>query len=178
MAAYVGGDQSAFRALFERHVPRLIGVMRRQVGNEEAARDVVQQTFLNLHRARRDFRAGAKLRPWLYTIAFNLARDRGRRKLRRPETLLAPEDQERIARTEPRAMGALRDGEVRAALGRLPEAQREVIVLHWYEGFEFAEIGEIVGASRSAVKVRAHRGYKRLRELLADQRVTDREGAS
>ena len=55
---------------------------------------------------------------------------------------------------------------VRAALAQLPDAQREAILLHRFEGLSFAEIAEHVGLTESAVKVRAHRGYERLRELL------------
>lgn len=169
MAAYVGGEEGAFRELFVRLSPKLVGAIRRYVGPIDEARDLVQQAFLNLHRARRDFRSSAKLRPWLYTIAFNLARDRGRRRGRRPEVSIPPEDQERFAGEIPDPEARAREQAVRQALRQLPDGQREVIVLHWYEGFDFAEIGEIVGASRSAVKVRAHRGYKRLRELLAGE---------
>jgi RNA polymerase sigma-70 factor (ECF subfamily) len=55
---------------------------------------------------------------------------------------------------------------VRQALGQLSESQREVVVLHAYEGMTFAEIAEVLGATGVAVRVRAHRAYRRLRELL------------
>jgi RNA polymerase sigma-70 factor (ECF subfamily) len=55
---------------------------------------------------------------------------------------------------------------LQSALTKLREGQREVIELHWFEGLSFAEIATRVGASLSAVKVRAHRGYGRLREIL------------
>ena len=57
---------------------------------------------------------------------------------------------------------------VRAAVGRLPDGQREVLELHWFEGLPFPEVAAIVGASHSAVKVRAHRGYERLRQVMTD----------
>ena len=57
---------------------------------------------------------------------------------------------------------------MRKALAKLPENQAEVIVLHWFGGLSFPEVAEAVGASLSAVKVRAHRGYERLRGLLGD----------
>ena len=56
---------------------------------------------------------------------------------------------------------------VRQALAQLPPPQREAIVLHRFEGFSFSEIAEVLGLSESAVKVRAHRGYVRLRGLSA-----------
>jgi RNA polymerase sigma-70 factor (ECF subfamily) len=56
---------------------------------------------------------------------------------------------------------------VRVALAQLPVQQREAIILHRFEGFSFSEIAETLGLTESAVKVRAHRGYVRLRRLLA-----------
>ena len=69
------------------------------------------------------------------------------------------------------ALGAARV-EARRTLARvmadLPADQREVIELHWFDGLEFPEVAQVVGASVSAVKVRAHRGYVRLRQALGD----------
>jgi RNA polymerase sigma-70 factor (ECF subfamily) len=56
---------------------------------------------------------------------------------------------------------------IRKALDALSEAQRQVLVLHFYEGHSFAEIGRVMGVKENAVKVRAHRGYRKLKELLA-----------
>ena len=58
---------------------------------------------------------------------------------------------------------------VRRALQELPDNQRDVLLLHWYEGFTFPEIGKMLGASTSAVKVRAHRAYKALRASLSEE---------
>ena len=57
---------------------------------------------------------------------------------------------------------------MRRALEQLSEGQREVVVLHWYEGLSYPEIAQVVGASTSAVKVRAHRAYKTLRKVLEE----------
>lgn len=166
MAAYVGGDRSAFAELFRRYAPRLQRLMQRDLGGAEDAHDLVQQTFLQLHRARRDFRAGAKLRPWLFTIALNLKRQHFRRLGRRPETSLSAEEGHEPAAPGGNPEARVGDVQLRAALLRLPEAQREVIVLHWFEGLTFREIAEAVGASQPAVKVRAHRGYNKLRKTM------------
>jgi RNA polymerase sigma-70 factor, ECF subfamily len=167
MAAYVAGDRSSFDELFRRYAPVLLAVLQRQIRSPQDARDLVQQTFLQLHRARRDFDQKAKLRPWIFTIALNLRREYFRRQKRRPEAPLEldgrsdpavpPHDltRDELART------------VRHAIDQLPAAHQEVIVLHWFEGLSFPEISEIVGASLSAVKVRAHRGYVALRKVLS-----------
>jgi len=170
MAAYVAGEEAAFEALFRRYGPRLLRVIRRQVRSPEDASEIVQQTFLQLHRARHDFRVDATLRPWIFTIALNLKREYFRRRGRRPEAPLEldgrndpsvpPYDPTRRERAEA----------VRRALAALPAGQREVIELHWLSELSFAEVADVVGASVSAVKVRAHRGYGRLRKSLAEER--------
>lgn len=167
MALYVrDGDKGAFKAIFGRYSRRLYGLFMRSVGSEATANDMVQQTFLHLHRARNDFRQGAKLRPWLYTIAINVRREHFRRRARKPETCFDP-----VVHGEPSVgpdASTATDRLVRRALAELVDDQREVILLHWYEDLSFPEIAELVGASVSAVKVRAHRGYVKLRALLSD----------
>lgn len=165
MTRYVQhGDERAFEALFKRHAGRVLGVFRRAGCDDVLTRDLMQQTFLHLHRARRDFDLSRPLKPWLLTIALNVRREHFRRRGRRPEEALDPE-RHREPSVDPDATSAS-DRLVRRAMAQLPEAQREVIELHWFEGLSFAEVAEVVGASRSAVKVRAHRGYEALRALL------------
>ncbi len=171
MASYCAGDRGAFDALFSRYAPRLRQMLHRRIHRADDVADLVQQTFLQLHRARADFREGAKLRPWLYTIALNLARQYFRRVGRRPETGLGEhEPAEPDGAGDPERPAVAR--ELRVALAALPPTQREVIELHWFEGLPFKEVAQVVGASESAVKVRAHRGYEKLRTRLLDQPVT------
>jgi RNA polymerase sigma factor (sigma-70 family) len=168
MSAYVSGDAAAFRVIFERYAPVLTRAMLRELYVREEANDLVQQTFLQLHRARADFDAGQKLKPWVFTIAMNLKREYFRRKKRRPER---PLDLASAAEPAVAALGAARVDAQRTlsrVLGDLPADQREVIELHWFDGLEFPEVAQVVGASVSAVKVRAHRGYVRLRHALGD----------
>lgn len=166
MSAYLGGDDDAFRALWERYSTKLERAIRRRIGDASASRDITQQAFLRFHRARNDFREGAKVRPWLYTIAFNLARDWGRKHGRR----ITVEWDERDHPVQPTDWVVRQEDidRMREALDQLDEKKREVIDLHWFEGLSFREISEITGDSLSAVKVRAHRTYKRLRGMLRD----------
>jgi RNA polymerase sigma factor (sigma-70 family) len=168
MAAYVAGDSAAFRVIFERYAPLLMRAMLRELYVREEASDLVQQTFLQLHRARADFDLSHKLKPWIFTIAMNLKREYFRRKKRRPERSL---DAETGLDPAVPALGAARvDAQrtLKRVLADLPPDQREVIELHWFDGLEFPEVAQVVGASVSAVKVRAHRGYVRLRAALGD----------
>jgi len=167
MSAYVAGDARAFESLFARLAPRVHGFFLRSFRNEAVADDLLQVTFMKLHRARARYRPDLKLTPWLFAVAARVRLDELRRRLRLPED--AGEDavaraDEQTPRDPPRA-NDLRDA-VRAALEDLPESQRTVIHLHRYEGMTFGEIARVLGTTEGAVKLRAFRGYETLREQL------------
>jgi RNA polymerase sigma-70 factor (ECF subfamily) len=169
MDAYIDGDEAAFRALFERYGPILLRLTRRHLRNDELAEEIVQQTFFRLHGARNDFRRGSKLRPWVMTIAMNLVREHWRRTKRRKMTSLevdtraAPEAD--FMPIELRQRSEL----LHVALERLPASQREVVELHWFQERPYAEVAKIVGTSEGAVRVRAHRAYTTLKQLLVSE---------
>jgi RNA polymerase sigma-70 factor (ECF subfamily) len=176
MARYVSGEHEAFHELFRRHGPTLLGMMRRHVRSGDEANDLLQQTFLHLHRARNDFRAGSMLKPWLFTIGMNCIREHFRRRGRRKEGPLEPVEEAKlvaeVVSLEDLEEAKLRRDRVRNALAQLPDNQREVIEMHWFQGRPFEEVARIVGASLSAVKVRAHRGYTRLRAALGEEETS------
>lgn len=171
MTAYVGGDADAFDRLFMRWAPRLRTVYLRSGLTADVADDLVQQCFLHVHRARADYDRDRRVHPWILTIALNLRRQLFRRRGRKPEEGLDVET------AEPRAPAIDLDAPfvaaaVRKALDKLPDPHREVIVLHWFEGMSFAEIAVVLGGTTTAFKVRAHRGYRRLRAELEAAGVT------
>jgi RNA polymerase sigma-70 factor (ECF subfamily) len=171
MAAYATGDRAAFSALFGRYSALVWRALRRGGIADDVARDLVQQTFLQLHRARRDFRPDkGKVRPWLMTIAYNVKRDYLRSKKRRVEV---PLEAERHVGESADPGGGLDDERearrVREAVAKLPPKLRDVIEMHWFMELPFADVADALGVSRSAAKVRAHRAYKKLKEMLADE---------
>ncbi len=169
MDAYIDGNDQAFRILFERYAPILLRLTRRHLRSDELAEEIVQQTFFRLHGARKDFRRGSKLRPWVMTIAMNLVREHWRRKKRRKMTALEVEAQAApeadFMPLEIRERSAL----LHAALEKLPTSQREVVELHWFQERPYAEVATIVGTSEGAVRVRAHRAYATLKQLLVSE---------
>ena len=168
MARYIAGEDGALRALFDRYVSLLTRIMARGMATQAETNDLVQKTFLQLHRARHDFRAGANLRPWLMTIAMNVKRQHLRSLGRRREDALKLDDHTAPASAPYDPEVTERRRQVRIALATLSESMRVVIELHWLEGLPFPEVAQITGASLSAVKVRAHRGYAKLRAQLEE----------
>lgn len=172
MAAYVSGDRRAFEQLFARLAPRLHRFFRRSFSAEATADDLLQQTFLKLHRARDTYRPDLKVAPWAFAIAARVRLDEFRRRKRLAEDgdeeALARADEERAS--DAPATGAL-DADaaeaVRRAVDALPESQRVVIHLNRFEDMTFAEIARVLGTTEGAVKLRAFRAYATLREALA-----------
>lgn len=168
MLRYQQGDERAFDVLYRRHARRVHGLLLRMTGDRARADDLLQVTWLHVHRARGSFRSGERFTPWLYTIANNARRDEARRSGRDRSMLTAEGELPELP------IAQVADGpdaeRVQAALAALPPAYREVIVLHRWHELGFGEIAQVVGATEGAVKLRAHRGYLALREMLKGER--------
>ncbi len=167
MLEYAAGDLRAFELLFERWAPRLHAFFRRSLGSAVDADDLLQATFLRVHRARRSFRSGLPLRGWLFTVAARLRIDelRRRHRLANAEEALSWVDEEAQVSSD-KQREVERALLVQAALARLAESQRMVIHLHRFERMTFAEIAQVLGTTEGAVRLRAFRAYRRIRSYL------------
>ncbi|MCA9539132.1 MAG: sigma-70 family RNA polymerase sigma factor [Myxococcales bacterium] len=167
MARYADGDPAGFHEVYEALAPVVIRCMRRWIADGALAEDLVQETFLRVHRARDRYRTGAPVGPWVLTIARRLAIDALRRRGAARDVLTSegrlPEPGE--APPEPEEDEAL-IAEVRAAVADLPESLRVVVAMHKLDEVPLAEVAAALGLREGAVRVRAHRGYKRLRDAL------------
>jgi RNA polymerase sigma-70 factor (ECF subfamily) len=135
------------------------------------ADDLLQVTFMKVHRAKSQFKSDLKVAPWLFAVAARVRLDELRKRLRLPEDA----DEEALARADEklsREAAPPPDADVaetvRRALDGLPESQRTVIHLHRYEGMTFAEIAQVLGSTPGAIKLRAFRGYETLRVTLKE----------
>jgi RNA polymerase sigma factor (sigma-70 family) len=172
MTAYCGGDVKAFDRLFASLGPRLHGFFMRSFNSAPLADDLLQTTFMKLHRARAEYQRELPLRPWVFTIAARVRLDEIRKRRRLAEDL----DEETLAGMEDGqgdksdSADATEAGErvarVRVALASLPESQRVIIHLHRIEEMTFAQIARVLSTTEGAVKQRAFRGYERLRRQL------------
>jgi RNA polymerase sigma-70 factor (ECF subfamily) len=169
MDRYAAGDDAAFAVVYDEVAPRVYGFLLRQTRDAALAEDVVQQTMLQMHRARATFLEGAPVLPWALAIARRLAVDAHRRRRRE---VLSAQPQEDIAGPaddgEARAVAAQTAARLRAELDRLPEAQRVAFQLVKDEGLSMAEAAAVLGTTVMAVKLRAHRAYQALRAALGE----------
>jgi RNA polymerase sigma-70 factor (ECF subfamily) len=182
MARYCDGDANAFRELYALVAPRLHGYLVKMTRDRALADDLLQQTFLKLHRARRAYVRGADPLPWLFAIAHRSFLDEARKKKRaivRPADDDAPPEAAADLAGDPAELAeAGADPELARtaldALAALPEQQREAVVLVKLEGKSFAEAADIAGTTVGAMKVRAHRGYEALRARLGAPKAGER----
>lgn len=172
MARYGRGDDAAFADVYDELSPRLFRYLVRLTREEARAEDVLQQTFLQMHDARGRFLPGADVVPWAYAIARRLFID-GTRRRKRDHLHDEYEDERSAAQnTAPsgEAVASARElsDALRTRLDALPELQREAFRLVREEGLSIAEAAEILGVTQAAVKLRAHRAYESLRDVLAE----------
>jgi RNA polymerase sigma-70 factor, ECF subfamily len=160
-----GGSREAFAELVRTHQRRAYAVARAIVLDHHDAEDAVQDGFLHAYRALARFRPGEPFGAWLHRIVANAALDlQRRRKVRSagvlPETIALPF-------RDPAESDELRR-RLSAALERLSERQRAVIVLHDVEGFRHAEIGEMLGIPEGTARSDLHHARAALRRILSD----------
>jgi RNA polymerase sigma factor (sigma-70 family) len=175
MLRYRKGERAAFERLFANLAQRVHGFFLRSFGDVATADDLLQQTFLKLHRARDAYRPGERVKPWLLAIAANVRMDELRRRLRLAEDAGDEQVDRALAATgqsqpdgEELFEGAELSQKVRAAMSRLPPSQRVVVELNRLEGLSLAEVGKALGISEGAAKLRAFRAYEQLRQDLRE----------
>jgi RNA polymerase sigma factor (sigma-70 family) len=147
----------------------LYTVAYRLTGNEDDARDLVQESLLRVRTGLRTYRPGS-MEGWLSRITTNVFLDQVRSRRRRPVDLL-PDDPDRVL---PAASGAddalaaeVLPADVQAAITRLPVEFRTAVVLSDVVGLSYAEIGDTLGVPLGTVRSRIHRGRSLLRVALA-----------
>jgi RNA polymerase sigma-70 factor (ECF subfamily) len=170
MVAAQSDDAKAYEKLLLELRPHLCGLVRRQFHASDGLEDVVQNAFLSIHRARHTYRPERPFGPWVRAVARNAAIDHLRRHARRVSrevSMGAPGVPEpSVEPSQARQLAALSQ-ELSRALAEIPARQREAVELIQLRGLSVAEAAVRVGVSRGALKLRAHRGYRALRERLA-----------
>jgi RNA polymerase sigma-70 factor (ECF subfamily) len=167
------GETHLLELLIKRYEKPLFAYAFRVVQTRSAAEDAFQETFLRVFRKRDSYRAGAPFRPWLYTICLNTCRDALRAKSRRPEAeldkaaLFVPDAQPGPETLTNQSSLAAR---IKEAIEKLPDKQREVFLLSYYQQLQYPEISEILDIPVGTVKSRMFHASRFLAEQLKDYR--------
>jgi RNA polymerase sigma-70 factor, ECF subfamily len=166
------GDESAFRTVYRAVHPRLLGYVRTLVG-EPDAEDVASEAWLQIARDLDRFSGDAdRFRGWAARIARNRALDHIRMRGRRPA--VGGDEAELTGKaadsdTADEAMEALATGNTMALIAQLPQDQAEAVVLRVVVGLDAKSAAKTLGKRPGAVRTAAHRGLKRLAELLGEE---------
>jgi RNA polymerase sigma-70 factor (ECF subfamily) len=167
------GDADAMRSLVARWQPRLSRFAWRLTLDREAARDVVQETWLAIVRGLRRIDDPARFRGWAYRIVANKCADWTRRRTVRREAARAIGHAAAIAGVEPAAVtdaideaAADRMRRLRTALANLPAEQRAILTLHYLDGMSVGEIAGVLSVPAGTVKSRLYHARNRLREAI------------
>lgn len=160
-------DEAAFTEFVGRHVRIVYAIAARQLGSEQHADDVAQQVFLAVARDARRLAGHPQLLAWLYATARNAARDAARRDLRRRRRELRTELD--VQATSP--MDTLESESARrlvdAAVDSLDPTARSAVLLRFFEGRSFSEIGAQLGMSENTARMRVERALSKLHQFLA-----------
>jgi RNA polymerase sigma-70 factor (ECF subfamily) len=174
LAACRNGDPRAFEEVVRLTYRHVYTQALRIVGDRQEAEDVSQDAYLRVFKGLDGFRGEAQFETWLYRIVANAALSHLRRRRRFGELVVDPEDET----SEPPAPSEFAERTVdRESLSRalqaLPVSLRSVVVLKDVYGLSCQEIGDQIGVSEGAVKVRLHRARKRLKDMLFEGDVSD-----
>jgi RNA polymerase sigma-70 factor (ECF subfamily) len=183
MARYCRGDAAAFHRLYALLAPRILAYLTGLLGDRAAAEDMLQLTFLKVHEARSTYVLGANPIPWIYTIAHRTCLDEIRKRKRSRVRL--SKDGEPAAEPAAHITGVAADvhpdpadhpdrsaaAGALAALAKLPDNQRQALILTKVHGRSVADAAMITGSTPGAIKQRAHRAYVTLRQVLGRKEV-------
>lgn len=163
------GSQEAFAALTKRYLGLVYAVCRRELDSNEAAEDATQAVFLLLARKAKTLRAGPSLAGWLFQTARFVARNARTQAARRAHYEGAAAMQ---TPTEDSAAWADIEPLLNQSLAALPARDREGVLLRFFQGMTFAEMGAVLGLSEEAARKRVARALEKLRRFF------DREGVT
>ena len=170
------GDDTSFALLLERHRGPVVHFLYRMVQNQAVSEELAQEVFLRVYRSRSTYEPTAKFTTWLFRIATHVAlnsirdgkKEKGHESLD-VETSDGMERQvaDRQPTVEQEMVQNVKLREVRQAIEALPAKQRAAVLMHKYEGLDYAQIAAVLSCSESAVKSLLFRAYESLRGRLA-----------
>jgi RNA polymerase sigma-70 factor, ECF subfamily len=177
--AILDGDPGAYRGLVERYQGRIYNIVYGMVRNQEDAEDLAQDAFVKAFRKIDTFRLESKFYTWLCRIAVNTALDHLRKMSRRPtsefdESIGTKDaegnfiDQHNIDNPEANSVNEQLRLRLIAEVEKLPEDQKQVIVLREVDGLSYREISEIMDVPEGTIMSRLYYARKRLQDALKD----------
>jgi RNA polymerase sigma-70 factor, ECF subfamily len=159
------GDVRAFERLYREHVGRVYGLCLRMTRDPAMAEDCTQETFINAWKALARFETRSSMATWLHRIAVNVALSRRRKASVILESTCSDDEDEAIE-SDWTLETPLEVNEIEAAIERLPQGARDVLVLHAIYGYSHQEAAQMLGVAEGTCKAQLHRARGLLRDKL------------
>ncbi len=169
MIAYQRGELSAFEQLYSELAPKLRGYLSWLTWNPMLAEDLLQETFLQIHRSRRTYVPPRPVQPWAFAIARHVFLMERRASARRAKFETGQLEQLPEIPVPPAIEQLGTRAAICNALARLGDDRREAVLLHHVWGFSFGEIGAMLGIREGTAKLRAYRAINALRDMLSSE---------
>jgi RNA polymerase sigma-70 factor (ECF subfamily) len=169
------GDHAALNKLFTEWYPRVYNWGYRYFGDEEMAAEISQQAFMVMQQKLKQLQDPGSFKSWLYRTVLNLCHNETRRRKinnKAVERLTYRSQRDTAPAPDHLYMIKERSQQVLAALARLPEEQRTVVIMKEYEDLKFREIAEILNISENTAKSRLYYAYKAMRKFFLTQPQT------
>jgi RNA polymerase sigma-70 factor, ECF subfamily len=170
VSAFKAGDSGALEELYWRHADRVWRFARYFSGSDDAAAEIAQETFVRVAQNLKSFDGRARFSTWLFTIVRSVAVSISTRARRAPRAT-EDEQMQQVPGSQPEPSATAEAAEtretVRKAIARLPENEREAILLCEIEDMPLREAGAVLGWGESRVKVTLFRARRRLKDMLA-----------
>ncbi|WP_461001198.1 RNA polymerase sigma factor [Streptomonospora sediminis] len=172
LAQVASGDEGGLRELYGRHSAAMLRLLRRLTSDKGTAEEILQESWLAVWRSAGGYRSSASVRAWLLGVARRQAHNRLRRAAPPPADLdTVPEPADRTADVEDKVLSAAGRDAIIAAIGRLPQTHRDVVVLALVEELPYADIAEVLRVPVGTVKSRMSKARRTLSAQLSRERV-------
>lgn len=168
MEGYQRADATAAAELVRRLSPMLLRFLASPPQTRPQADDMLQDCWLRVHRARVSYRPGSPVLPWVFAIARHVRIDAYRRRSKIERRELSSQDLDATAADAGSTPRDGTEGDVWRLVRQLPESQQEVVRMLKITGMSLEEVAGATGTTVGSVKQKAHRAYRRLRELLTE----------
>ena len=173
IAQILNGDQEAYAILVDKYKGPIYNLVYRMTGEHQDTDDLAQEIFVRTFASLKKYDINRIFFPWLYSIALNVLRNyQKKRKPKRYEVATADFPDQKIAETHnPEDFVQRRDQsrQLAAILQKLPETQRQAVVLRYYQDLAFTDIAKILDISLSTAKMRVYRGLEKLADMLKSE---------
>jgi len=165
------GSRAAMEVLVKRHYHSIFTYVYRKMGDYHTAYDLTQEVFVKMMKSLGSYRDNGKFSHWLLKIAVNHCMDYFRGREFKQQNRESELTEEALPASEHQNVWnifykRLQNDQVRQAVLRLPEQQRDAVILNYYNGLKIREVAELTGTNESTVKSRIRLGIAKLKEII------------